>query len=81
MSSVNVVCCIFLQTFQTHFLHTGKQCEPRSGSTLFATMTFKNNRQKKKQTTIVVIGALKVNAGKPMGEPYSDFKGLCKTAI
>ena len=26
MSSANVVCWIFLQTFQTYFLHTGKQC-------------------------------------------------------
>ena len=25
MSSVYVVCWIFLQTFQTYFLHTGKQ--------------------------------------------------------
>ena len=26
MSSVYVICCIFLQTFQTYFLHIGKQC-------------------------------------------------------
>ena len=30
MSSVYVVCWIFLQTFQTYFLHTGKQCGPWS---------------------------------------------------
>ena len=29
-ASENVVCCIFLQTFQTYFLHIGKQCGPRS---------------------------------------------------
>ena len=27
-ASENVVCCIFLQTFQTYFLHIGKQCGP-----------------------------------------------------
>ena len=30
MSSVYVVCWIFLQTFQTYILHTGKQYGPRS---------------------------------------------------
>ena len=30
MSSVYVICCIYLQTFQTYFLHIGKQCGPRS---------------------------------------------------
>ena len=30
MSFVYVVCCIFLQTFQTYFLHIGKQYGPRS---------------------------------------------------
>ena len=34
MSSVYVVCWIFLQTFQTYFLHTGKQCGPWSESDL-----------------------------------------------
>ena len=29
-ASVNVVCCIFLQTFQTYILHIGKQCGPKS---------------------------------------------------
>ena len=38
MSSVYVVCWIFFQTFQTYFLHTGKQCGPW----LFAKMTFKS---------------------------------------
>ena len=44
MSSAYVVCCIYLQTFQTYIMHIGKQYESRSdwsGSTLFATMTFK----------------------------------------
>ena len=34
MSSVYVIWCIFLQTFQTYFLHHGKQCGPRSGPCL-----------------------------------------------
>ena len=29
-ASENVVCWIFLQTSQSYFLHTGKQCGPRS---------------------------------------------------
>ena len=34
MSSDYVVCCIFLRTFQTYFLHIGKQCGPRSDCSL-----------------------------------------------
>ena len=49
MSSVYVVCWIFLQTFQIYFCiqaNSVDQCAPRgavwSGSTLFAKMTFKS---------------------------------------
>ena len=67
MSTAYVVCCIFLQTFQTYILYIGKQCGPRSErSSLIWVHTVCNNdflssRQKTKQTTIVVIGALRVN--------------------
>ena len=57
MSSVYVVCWIFLQTFQTYFLHVKEQ------SALTHTVCnndFKSNRHKTKQTTIVVTGALRV---------------------
>ena len=30
ISSDYVVCCIFLQIFQTYILHIGKQCGPRT---------------------------------------------------
>ena len=65
-ASENVVCLCrllnILANFSNLFLHTGKQCGPRSGSgsTLFAKMTFKI-KQMTKQTTIVVTGALRVN--------------------
>ena len=73
MSSVYVVCWIFLQTFQTYFcLHANSvnpdQTAPEgavwSGSTLFAEMTFKNHKQMTKQTTIVVIGSLRVSSNR-----------------
>ena len=67
MSSVYVVCWIFLQTFQIYIQANSvdpDQTAPRgavwSGSTLFAKMTFKNHKQMTKQTTIIVIGALRV---------------------
>ena len=69
MSSVYVVCWIFLQTFQTYFSIQANcvdpdQAAPRgavwSGSTLFPKMTFKNHKQMTKQTTIVVIGSLRI---------------------
>ena len=71
MLSVYVVCWIFLQTFQTYFCIQANSVDPDqtapkgavwSGSKLFAEMTFKVLWQKTKQTTIVVIGALRVNA-------------------
>ena len=37
------------------------QTAPKSGSTLFAKITFKNHKQMTKQTTIVVTGALRIN--------------------
>ena len=64
MSSVYVVCWIFLQTFQTYFCIQANsvdayQTAPRGavwpGFTLFVKMTFKNHKQMTKQTTIVVI--------------------------
>ena len=70
MSSVYVVCWIFLQTFQTYFFIQSNSVGPDqtacrgavwSGSTLFAEMTFKNHKQMTKQTTIVVIVSLRVN--------------------
>ena len=76
MSSVYVVCCIFLQTFQTYFLHIGKQCGPRSDcsyrSSLIWVHTVCNNdfnksiRQKTKQMTIVVFGVLRVKIISPL---------------
>ena len=38
------------------------QTAPRSGSTLFAKMTFKNHKQMTKQTTTVVIDSLRVKS-------------------
>ena len=68
-ASENVVCLCrllnILANFSNLFLHTGKQCGPRSdwsGSTLFAEMTFKIT-SRRQQTTIVVIGALRVKHG------------------
>ena len=67
MSSIYVVCRIFLQTFQTYFCIQANSVDPDqtapkaavwSGSTLFAKMTFKMT----KQTTIVVIGSLRVKS-------------------
>ena len=44
MSSVYVICCIFLQTFQAYFLHIGKQYGPRSeGSSQIWVHTVYNN--------------------------------------
>ena len=57
-ASENVVCLCrllnILANFSNLFLHTGKQCGPRSdcsGSTLFAEMTFKvtSRRQSRRQ--------------------------------
>ena len=59
MSSVYVVCWIFLQTFQTYFCIQANSVDPDqtgavwSGSTLFAEMTFKvtGRRQSRRQLT------------------------------
>ena len=62
MLSVYVVCWIFLQTFQTYFCIQANSVDPDqtaprgavwSGSTLW-------HKQMTKQTTIVVIGSLRV---------------------
>ena len=55
MSSAEYSC----KPFKPIFLHTGKLCGPRS-VTLFAKMTFKSHKQMTKQTTNVVMGALRV---------------------
>ena len=52
MSSVYVVCWIFLQTFQTYFYIQANSVDPDqtavwSGSTLFAKMTFKSQADDK----------------------------------
>ena len=65
MLSVYVVCWIFLQTFQTYFCIQANsvdpdQTAPLSGSTLFAKNDFLNHKQMTRQTTIVVIGGLRV---------------------
>ena len=70
MSSVYVVCWIFLQTFQTYFCIQANSVDPDqtapkgavwSGSTLFAKMTFKiTSRWQSRLFLIVVIGALRV---------------------
>ena len=62
MSSVCVLCWIFLQTFQTYFCLQANSVDPDqtapkgavwSGSTLFATMIFKvaGRRQSRRQLT------------------------------
>ena len=57
MWSVYVVCCIFLQTFQTYFCIQANSVDPDqtvpkgavwSGSTLFAEVTFKVQQKTKK---------------------------------
>ena len=64
--AVYVVCWIFLHTFQSYFSILANSVDPDqtapreavwSGSTLFAKMIFK---QMTKQTTIVVIGTLRI---------------------
>ena len=62
MSSVYVVCWIFLQTFQTYFCIQANSVDP---DVIWVHTVCRNdflsNWQKTKQTTIVVIGALRVN--------------------
>ena len=68
MSSVYVVCWIFLQTFQTYFCIQANSVDPDQTaleSSLIWVHTvckndFKNHKQMTKQTTIVVIGSLRV---------------------
>ena len=69
MSSLYVVCWIVLQTFLTYFCQQANSVDPDqiaprgavwSGSTLFAKNDFKNHKQMRKQTTIVVLGSLNV---------------------
>ena len=79
ISSVYVVCWIFLQTFQSYFCIQANSVDPDqtapkgavwSGSTLFAEMTYANSvdpdqKQMTKQMTIVVIGTLRVKSSLP----------------
>ena len=76
MSSVYVICLIFLQTYQTYFCIQANSVDPDqtaprgavwSEYTLFEKITFKitSRWQKIKQMTIVVIGSLRVK--------YQDF--------
>ena len=73
MSSIYVVCWIFLQIFQTSFCIQANSVDPYqtaprgavwSGSTQFPKKTLKNHKQMTKQTTIVVIGGLRVKAAR-----------------
>ena len=68
-ASENVVCLCrllnILTDFSNLFLHTGKQCGPRSDSSLIWVHTvckndFKNDKEMTKQMTVVVTGALRV---------------------
>ena len=66
MPSVYVVCWIFLQTFQTYFCILANSVDPdQTAPTLIWVHTvykndFKSHKQMTKQTTIVVIGSLRV---------------------
>ena len=66
-ASENVLCLCrllnILANFSNLFLHTGKQCGPRSSLIWVHTVyrnDFKNHKRMTKQTTIVVIGSLRV---------------------
>ena len=65
MSSVYVVCWIFLQTFQTHFYVQANSVDliTLRSSLIWVHTVFKkfeNHKQMIKQTTIVVIGILRI---------------------
>ena len=60
MSSVYVVCWIFLQTFQTYFCIQANSVDPDQ-SLIWVHTVCKNDFWNHKQTTIVVIGSLRVN--------------------
>ena len=66
-ASENVVCWIFLQTFQTYFCIQANSVDPDQRSSLIWVHTvckndFENHKQMTKQTTIVVIGSLRVKS-------------------
>ena len=70
MSSVYVVCWIFLQTFQTYFCIQANSVDPdqtapkgkeQSDLGAHCLQKWQNPKQMTKQTTIVVTGALRVN--------------------
>ena len=64
MSSVYVVCWIFLQTFQTYFCIQANSVDPDQnapkGVHTVCKNDFQNHKQMTKQMTIVVTGALRV---------------------
>ena len=70
MLSVYVVCWVFLQTFQTYFCIQANSMDPDQtaprGSLIWVHIVCKNDfqshKQMTKQTTIVVIGSLRVNS-------------------
>ena len=63
MLSVFVVCCIFLQTFQTYFCIQANSVDPDQRSSLIWVHTVCRNDLKSQadDKTIVVIGSLRVN--------------------
>ena len=67
MLSVYVICWIFLQTFQTYFLHTTNSVDPDQTAPSLIWIhnvcknDLKNHKQMTKQMTIVVIGSLRAN--------------------
>ena len=65
MSSVYVVCWIFLQTSQTYFCIQANSVDPDERSSLIWVYTicnndFQSNRQKTKQMTVVMFGILRI---------------------
>ena len=72
IENVICLCCLLniLAIFSNLFLHTGKQCGPRSDCSFRSSLIwvhtvckndFKNHMQMTKEMTIVVIGSLRVN--------------------
>ena len=65
MSSVYVVCWIFLQTFLSYFCIQANSVDPDRLLLIWVHTVckddFENHKQMKKQTTIVVIGSLRVD--------------------
>ena len=72
MSSVYVVCWIFLQPFQTCFCIQANSVDPDQRSSLIWVHTVcKNDFKNHKQMTIVVIGSLRVKMIHTQASAYS----------